>query len=101
MATGGWGGNKGPQGHWDFLLVQFKEAGMAGCAGVAGVTQLAPSFVQLSGSLGTFQTLQSFLSFWSSCFQIVVGESCSYLEGISLVSKGQSARISPLMPNEK
>lgn len=35
------------------------------------------------------------------CFQIVGGERCDKLGGISLVLKGQSTRISPLVPKEK
>lgn len=71
--------------------------------GVVGVTQLAPSSVQLSSQqfFGDVSNPAILPVLLVCCFQIVVGESWGYLRGIFLVSKGQSARISPLVPKEK
>lgn len=91
MATGG---NDGPQISSCYAVQDWRP-------GVAGVTQLTPS-VQLSSQqfFGDVSKPTILPLLLVSCFQIVVGESCGYLGGIFLMSKGQSARISPLVPKE-
>lgn len=91
MATGG---DDGPQISSCYAVQDWRP-------GVAGVTQLTPS-VQLSSQqfFGDVSNPTILPLLLVSSFQIVVGESCGYLGGIFLMSKGQSARISPLVPKE-